>query len=298
MGLIKITPERLEQSAKLVQDVKQTLDNMHKDLYNQTEYIASQWTGATSQNFYQMFNEAKPKIFNVNNLLDKISEELKHSAKKFREVDELDYLRAQTKILENNKDKVDILTGNASLKEGDRLGASAEGSVVDGKKPIINDGEWRMKALSGKIDLNLPYSFDAVKEDLMAGNIIGAKIEGTALENSFQTKVPILFPWGISEREVTITQKVGEGNFAVGVEEYSAKLATEVTTNKYEAEVNILHIPDFIPFIGDHDVIAKGEVGLGTAGFKVQLGAETGVYFGEAFGLGGFIKVEKTKEES
>ena len=184
------------------------------------------------------------------------------------------------------------------LKEGDRLGASAEGSVVDGKKPIINDGEWRMKALSGKIDLNLPYSFDAVKEDLMAGNIIGAKIEGTALENSFQTKVPILFPWGISEREVTITQKVGEGNFAVGVEEYSAKLATEVTTNKYEAEVNILHIPDFIPFIGDHDVIAKGEVGLGTAGFKVQLGAETGAYFGEAFGLGGFIKVEKTKEES
>ncbi|AJI26712.1 hypothetical protein I6G76_14505 [Bacillus cereus] len=46
-------------------------------------------------------------------------------------------------------------------------------------------------------------------------------------------------------------------------------LATEVTINKYEAEVNILHIPDFIPFIGDHDVIAKGEVGLGTAGFKV-----------------------------
>ncbi|PES76138.1 type VII secretion protein [Bacillus cereus] len=290
MGLIKITPERLDQSVKLVQDVKQTLDNMHKDLYNQTEYIASQWTGATSQNFYQMFNEAKPRIFEVNNLLDKISEELKHSAKKFREVDELDYRRAQTKVLENNKDKVDILTGEASLKEGERLGGSVEGSVVDGKKPIINDGEWRMKALSGKIDLNLPYSFDAVKEDLMAGNIIGAKIEGTALENSFH--------WGISEREVTITQKFGEGNFAVGVEEYSAKLATEVTTNKYEAEVNILHIPDFIPFIGDHDVIAKGEVGLGTAGFKVQLGAETGAYFGEAFGLGGFIKVEKTKEES
>lgn len=49
MDLIKITPERLEQSAKLVQDIRQTLDNMHKDLYNQTEYIASQWTGATSQ---------------------------------------------------------------------------------------------------------------------------------------------------------------------------------------------------------------------------------------------------------
>jgi hypothetical protein len=36
------------------------------------------------------------------------------------------------------------------------------------------------------------FSFDAAKDDLMAGNIIGAKIEGSALENSFKiTKIKL-----------------------------------------------------------------------------------------------------------
>ncbi|PER48297.1 WXG100 family type VII secretion target [Bacillus thuringiensis] len=62
---------------------------MHKDLYNQTEYIASMWNGATSQRFYQMFNETKPQMFNVFREFDKIAEELMHAAEKFRNADEL-----------------------------------------------------------------------------------------------------------------------------------------------------------------------------------------------------------------
>ncbi|WP_205751578.1 hypothetical protein [Bacillus cereus] len=58
------------------------------------------------------------------------------------------------------------------------------------------------------------------------------------------------------------------------------------------------HILDFILVVGDHDLIAKGEVRLGSYGSRVQLDAETDGYFGEAFGLGGFMKVEKTKEGS
>ena len=50
-------------------------------------------------------------------------------------------------------------------------------------------------------------------------------------------------------------------------------------------------------FIGNCDVIAKGEVGLGTFGFKAKLGAQNGGYFGEEFGLGGVIKFEKPKKE-
>lgn len=57
-------------------------------------------------------------------------------------------------------------------------------------------------------------------------------------------------------------------------------------------------ILDFTLVIGDHDLIAIGEVELGSSGSRMQLDAETDGYFGEAFGLGGFIKVEKTKEES
>ncbi|PDY23280.1 hypothetical protein COM83_15210 [Bacillus cereus] len=55
-------------------------------------------------------------------------------------------------------------------------------------------------------------------------------------------------------------------------------------------------ILDFTLVIGDHDLIAIGEVELGSSGSRVQLDAEIDGYFGETFGLGGFIKVEKTKE--
>ncbi|HDR7622784.1 TPA: WXG100 family type VII secretion target [Bacillus mycoides] len=89
MVQIKVTPERLEQSAKLVLETKNRLEQIHKDLYNQTEYVASMWNGATSQRFYQMFNETKPQMFNVFRQFDKIAEELMHAAEKFRNADEL-----------------------------------------------------------------------------------------------------------------------------------------------------------------------------------------------------------------
>lgn len=161
-----------------------------------------------------------------------------------------------------------------------------------------------MKALSGKIDVNVPFSFDAAKDDLMAGNIIGAKIEGSALENSFKTKIKVpittfigpIGPIRFTPQELTITQKFGEANFTTGVDQYTLKIASELTANKYEAELNLFHIPDSVPFIGNYYVIATGEVGLGTFGYKAKLGAETVGYFGENFGLGGFIKFEKPKK--
>ncbi|KFN01595.1 WXG100 family type VII secretion target [Bacillus clarus] len=89
MVQIKVTSERLEQSAKIVRETKNRLEQIHKDLYNQTEYIASMWNGTTSQRFYQMFNETKPQMFNVFREFDKIAEELMHAAEKFRNADEL-----------------------------------------------------------------------------------------------------------------------------------------------------------------------------------------------------------------
>nr|WP_255443927.1 hypothetical protein [Bacillus sp. SH7-1] len=40
MTQIKIKRERLEQSAKLVLETKNRLEQIHKELYNQTEYVA------------------------------------------------------------------------------------------------------------------------------------------------------------------------------------------------------------------------------------------------------------------
>ncbi|MBJ8050825.1 WXG100 family type VII secretion target [Bacillus cereus] len=46
MTQIKVTPEQLEQVAKTVRNTGNSLKYIHKDLCNQTEYIASQWSGA------------------------------------------------------------------------------------------------------------------------------------------------------------------------------------------------------------------------------------------------------------
>ncbi|PFJ30569.1 WXG100 family type VII secretion target [Bacillus cereus] len=89
MTQIKVTPEQLERAAKTVQNTRNTLEYIHKDLSNQTEYIASQWSGATSDLFYQMFNDTKPKMFSVLQTLDNIAEQLLHSANKFRTADQL-----------------------------------------------------------------------------------------------------------------------------------------------------------------------------------------------------------------
>ncbi|EOO57415.1 WXG100 family type VII secretion target [Bacillus cereus VD196] len=86
---IKVTPEQLEQAAKSVRNTRSSLEYIHKDLYSQTEYIASQWSGASSDRFYQMFNEAKPMMFNILQELDKITVELERAAVKFRDADEL-----------------------------------------------------------------------------------------------------------------------------------------------------------------------------------------------------------------
>jgi len=85
---IKVTPEQLEQAAKNVSNTRSSLEHIHKDLYSQIEYIAFQWSGASSDRFYQMFNEAKPIMFNILQELDKIAVELERAAVKFREADE------------------------------------------------------------------------------------------------------------------------------------------------------------------------------------------------------------------
>ncbi len=61
---------------------------------------------------------------------------------------------------------------------------------------------------------------------------------------------------------------------------------------RYEVEMELFHIPEFVPFIGDKDVVVKGELGLGTLGYDFKLGKETGLYVGDGYGLGATIKFE------
>ncbi|WP_256216742.1 T7SS effector LXG polymorphic toxin [Bacillus sp. 491mf] len=222
---------------------------------------------------------------------------------KARKADKLDSTVANAKSSDSNqkqaKGSYETFKGTVKWKEGTRLGGEAEGFVLETKNRIGGNDEFSMKALSGKMDINMPFSLGAIKDDLLAGKIIGGKIEASALENSYKAKIPITTPIGVFMKDITITQKFFEGNFASGVDQYTMKLGAELTTNKYEVELNIFHFPKFIPIIGDKDMIAKGELGIGTFGYKLSLGAQTGGYIapGEGFGLGGFLKFEKPEDK-
>ncbi|BCC32193.1 MULTISPECIES: WXG100 family type VII secretion target [Bacillus cereus group] len=157
MVQIKVTPERLEQSAKLVLETKNRLEQIHKDLYNQTEYVAAMWNGATSQRFYQMFNETKPQMFNVFRQFDKIAEELMHAAEKFRNVDEL---------YEGN-------LSDEKVKEGAMCGKPSEKSML--RK--IWDGIY---IGSGQVIGGIVEGFDSLDDTVTKENIkyaIGHPIE-------------------------------------------------------------------------------------------------------------------------
>lgn len=63
MTQIKVTPEQLEQAAKTVKNTRNSLEHIHKDLCNQTEYIVSQWSGATSNRFFKCLTTLNRKCF-------------------------------------------------------------------------------------------------------------------------------------------------------------------------------------------------------------------------------------------
>ncbi|MGN7894580.1 WXG100 family type VII secretion target [Bacillus sp. 22475] len=90
MVQIKITPEELEQVAKRANDTKHMLESIHKNLRNQIDNICYQWTGASNQNFVQMFNNAIPCVFTATNAISHIEEELTRIAEKFRNADNQD----------------------------------------------------------------------------------------------------------------------------------------------------------------------------------------------------------------
>lgn len=125
MVQIKVTPERLEQVAKTVKSVRYTLEQIHNGLYNQTEHIAANWAGATSQHFYQMFNEAKPKMFTVLTEFDKIAAELERVAEKFRTADaKYDGNLVESEIIANTPSSENNNTSpgaSSSKKDGESL---------------------------------------------------------------------------------------------------------------------------------------------------------------------------------
>ncbi|PFD46280.1 type VII secretion protein [Bacillus cereus] len=174
MVLIKVTPEMLEQAAKTVSNTRHFLEYLHNDLYNQIENIASQWNGASREQFYQRFNEAKPKMFTVLMELDKVFDELMRAAKKFRNTDESYEDNSTNKDLtyENTSESGDsgnILDNIADAWDGLYSGAGeAVGDAVEGFKSLGDGETWsNMWDAVVNYDETLPAMWNAFSDSFM-----------------------------------------------------------------------------------------------------------------------------------
>lgn len=89
------------------------------------------WSGATSEHFYQNFNEAKPKMFTVLMEFDKIAEELERIAEKFRKADEKEEKRLKEQFKAKQwKDIKGELTGQYdAIRAVDGLDPATGGRV-------------------------------------------------------------------------------------------------------------------------------------------------------------------------
>ncbi len=94
MVQIKVTPQVLEQVAKRANDTKHALESIYNNFCNQIDYLCFQWTGASNQNFVQMFNNVRPSVFTAINALVHVEEELMRIAEKFRVADS-EYVTSQ-----------------------------------------------------------------------------------------------------------------------------------------------------------------------------------------------------------
>ncbi|MBK5471021.1 MULTISPECIES: WXG100 family type VII secretion target [Bacillus] len=231
MTQIKVTPERLEQSAKLVLETKNRLEQIHKDLYNQTEYVASMWNGATGQRFYQMFNETKPQMFNVFREFDKIAEELMHAAEKFRNADErYDGNLVDGKIEEGAMcGKLPEKSTFEKIRDGIVEGAGeAVEDTIEGFKALGKWETWQNMGNAALHPIDTLSTMYNVLSDSFINDVINGDAESRAKWGSYaltQVGLGLIGDKGIS-KVTTLAKGTNLAKVSEGISHYTNKLQT------------------------------------------------------------------------
>ncbi|PFL46275.1 WXG100 family type VII secretion target [Bacillus anthracis] len=162
MVQIKITPEELEQVAKRANDTKHALESIHNNLCNQIDYMCFQWTGASNQNFVQMFNNARPSAFTAINALVHVEEELKRIAEKFRVADSEDVTSQKTTKSSKAPEKSFLGKVWDGIVDG---AGDAVGDTIDGIKALGDWETWKgMGYTVTHLDEALPAMWDALSD--------------------------------------------------------------------------------------------------------------------------------------
>ncbi|MCC2324952.1 MULTISPECIES: WXG100 family type VII secretion target [Bacillus cereus group] len=295
MGDIKVTPEQLRKVAGTIRSTIMNATATQERLKRDIDMISSNWLGSTYMKFNTDFRDSSFKMAQFIIILEPLEKFLLDSANKFEQVDNMDIAIAMASaylgkpVLDG---ETNFFNGEAKLQEGKRFGFEVNGSLVEGQYKFAKGNELAFKAIGGSSEVNLPFTLNSIKDDVMEGKTIGIKTEVTGLEASIQTDSPI----GVGENLKT-TQKFATGSYIVGVDEYSWKNEYAVALHSYELELSKIDIPDFIPILGGYDVTLKGEYAVGSYGYKFNIGKETGGYVTTPNGYGGGFSFKFSKEK-
>ncbi|PEQ48186.1 WXG100 family type VII secretion target [Bacillus cereus] len=162
MVQIKVTPEELERVAKRENDTKHALESIHNNLCNQIDYMCFQWTGASNQNFIQMFNNARPSAFTAINALVHVEEELKRIAEKFRVADSEDVTSKKTTKSSKAPEKSFLGKVWDGIVDG---AGDAVGDTIDGIKALGDWETWKgMGYTVTHLDEALPAMWNALSD--------------------------------------------------------------------------------------------------------------------------------------
>ncbi|MGV2883029.1 WXG100 family type VII secretion target [Paenibacillus taichungensis] len=87
MQRIQVHPDVLEEKARLVQQKKQELERMVRELEKSIYFLQSDWSGVTGERFFWDFMQVKEVLQTTLGLLDDIQNEFTFIAKNFRTTD-------------------------------------------------------------------------------------------------------------------------------------------------------------------------------------------------------------------
>ncbi|HDR7635184.1 TPA: hypothetical protein QCX75_003990 [Bacillus mycoides] len=127
----------------------------------------------------------------------------------FYEVDQMNYMIAKAK----SQNDVEYFQGSAEALKDGRFGAKLNGTVMTSKHTLSDKTNFTFKALTGSGEMNLPYTLNSIKEDVLQKNMIGIKLEGAVAEESIVYNYNS--PKGLGE-SVTFTSKQGTASYVQG----------------------------------------------------------------------------------
>ncbi|KUP09456.1 hypothetical protein Q75_00610 [Bacillus coahuilensis p1.1.43] len=187
--------------------------------------------------------------------------------------------------------------GNASLYlQNDHIDKqvdfSLSGSIIDTKYMDNTPGFLDQKLLYGRMDVNIPYSFKSLSNEIVYGQNIGIKTEAAVSKTSFSH----------DSSPASLDIYFGQADGKANIENYTASAGGSVSATKIELKIEPLNFFGYEPleewFGIEYDPYIGADLSLGSLGIGGSVGLETSVYAALGIGVGLKGGFEKDEEDN